>query len=165
MTAARRRGVASLLLLVLGAAGGLAIAGAAIEVDNGASPELKWIAGFVAGFLALLHIIKEVRYLLGHPPRRRTDDNLIQEVASISTTLGEMRSDYAALAQVVKNVGEEIDRLRDVADGLDERIGRAMSKVGSQAQTTVTNIENRLNEWRGQIEARLLLLERRRGRG
>ena len=158
-----RRGAAPALLLTLGAAGGLVFAALLVEADAGGTPdELKWIAGFFAGTLAILHLVKEVRTLLGHPPRRRTDENLISQIAEVSATVGEMRSDYAALAQLVSNLGKEIDRLRDTSDGMDDRISRAMSKVASQAQTLTADIQDRMEVWQKSAELRFIALENRR---
>lgn len=159
----KRRGAAPLLLIALGAAGGLAAALVAVDVDAGGTPtEVKWVAGFLAGAALVLHVIKEVRYLVGHPPRRRTDDNLIQEVGSINKEIGEMRTDYSALTQIVSNLGKEIDRLRDINDGMDDRISRAMSKVASQTQTLTADIQDRMEVWQKSADLRLLALEQRR---
>lgn len=158
-----RRGTAHFLLLPLAAVGGLAAALLAGDVDAGSTPtELKWVAGFLAGAALVLHVIKEVRYLVGHPPRRRTDDNMIQQMSQVERTIGEMQSDYAAIAQLVASIGKEIDRLRDMNDGLDERISRAMSKVASQAQTLTADIQDRMETWQKSAELRFIALENRR---
>ena len=146
-----RRGAAPPFILLLGVVGG--IVGSLLVVQGAASddPTIKYVAGFVGGFIALIHIVKEVRALLGFPTRRRADDNLVREVAEVNRIIGEMKTDYAGLAQILENAGKEIERLRDASDGVEDRISRAMSKVASQMQTTVTA-----------LETRLLVVERRR---
>ena len=163
------RGQANVLLLLgLSAVGGIATAAAVAQLNvptAGAPPQaVVWIAGFVAGFVALLHIIEKLRLLLGHPPVRRSEHNLIQEVAAVNAALGEIRADYAAITQILKSTSDEVDRLRTISEGIDDRISRAMSKVASTATETINNIAARLEERQEKFETRLLALERGRRR-
>lgn len=158
----RRGHTWGLILLGISAIGGMALASMLADADTGSPDGLKWIAGFVGGFVALLHIIKEVRLLLGFMPRRRSDENLVRQMSELSAQIGEIKSDYAAIAQILKSNGEEIERLRDINEGLDDRISRAMSKVASQTQTLCTTLQDRMEIFNQRTDARLATLEARR---
>jgi len=140
----RRWGHASLKVLGFSALLSVGALGAAQAVNAPpAAVPPAWVVYFLAGAACLLFIIKEGRALLGFPPKRAHEEDLMKQLRDISESLTGMGSAITALEEGRDQHAAEIARLRDARDGLDERISAAMSKVASQMQTTLATVQER----------------------
>jgi len=100
-----------------------------------------WVVYFLVGVATMLFIIKEGRLLLGHPPKRAHEEDLMKQlrelVAELATFRTETATQITSLEEGRARAWEEIGRLRGISEHVDERIGTATARVAHQTSEDV----------------------------